>query len=211
MWDNSSDIKRIVFYGDSNTFGYDPRAFFGGRYPSNIRWTDVLAEKMKDEVEVIPRGMNGRTIPYTPYDLDAFDRMVTGLAPIDYLAIMLGTNDVLLTDNPDYAKAADKMENLIRHAKALREIKDGRCKIILMVPPLLFPGSEVGSVYQVYESQSKLMAEAYRKIIENEDVIGIDCDSWNIDLSYDGVHITEDGSLDFARLLEDELRKMLGI
>ena len=33
---------RLICFGDSNTYGYDPRSFFGGRYPG--RWTDLLAE-----------------------------------------------------------------------------------------------------------------------------------------------------------------------
>ena len=202
--------KRIVFYGDSNTFGYDPRAFFGGRYPETIRWTDVLAGKMSEELEVMARGMNGRTVPHSSYELESLDRTIKGLWPLDYIAIMLGTNDVLLTDRPDYRVAEERMRGLVRHLKT-HTIKDSTCQIILMIPPLLFPGSEVGSVYEVYEKQSKLLAEAYREIALEEGLIPIGCDSWNIDLSYDGVHITEEGSLEFARLLEDELRKIVNI
>ena len=33
--------RRVLCFGDSNTYGYDPRSFFGGRYPG--RWTDLLA------------------------------------------------------------------------------------------------------------------------------------------------------------------------
>ena len=31
--------KQIVCIGDSNTWGYDPRGFGGGRYPAAVRWT----------------------------------------------------------------------------------------------------------------------------------------------------------------------------
>ncbi len=27
---------KILFYGDSNTYGFDPRGFGGGRYPVDI-------------------------------------------------------------------------------------------------------------------------------------------------------------------------------
>lgn len=33
---------KILCIGDSNTYGYDPRSFFGDRYPEDVRWTDNL-------------------------------------------------------------------------------------------------------------------------------------------------------------------------
>ena len=33
---------RILCYGDSNTYGYDPRSYLGGRYPASVRWTALL-------------------------------------------------------------------------------------------------------------------------------------------------------------------------
>lgn len=30
-------------FGDSNTCGYDPRGYFGGRYDADSRWVDILA------------------------------------------------------------------------------------------------------------------------------------------------------------------------
>ena len=34
---------RILCFGDSNTYGYDPRGFFGDRYGAGDRWVDLLA------------------------------------------------------------------------------------------------------------------------------------------------------------------------
>ena len=52
-------MKKIVCYGDSNTFGYDPKSF-SLRYPEDIRWTGLLRDAGYD---VINMGMNGREIP----------------------------------------------------------------------------------------------------------------------------------------------------
>ena len=52
--------RRLLCYGDSNTYGYDPRSYLGGRYPKTVRWTGLLdAEGWK----VINKGENGRSIP----------------------------------------------------------------------------------------------------------------------------------------------------
>ena len=33
----------VTCFGDSNTYGYDPRSFLGGRYDPDHRWVDILA------------------------------------------------------------------------------------------------------------------------------------------------------------------------
>ena len=33
----------VICFGDSNTYGYDPRCYFGGRYDADSRWVDILA------------------------------------------------------------------------------------------------------------------------------------------------------------------------
>ena len=33
----------VIAFGDSNTYGYDPRGYFGGRYDADSRWVDILA------------------------------------------------------------------------------------------------------------------------------------------------------------------------
>ena len=35
----------VICFGDSNTYGYDPRGYFGGRYDAGSRWVDILAEE----------------------------------------------------------------------------------------------------------------------------------------------------------------------
>ena len=34
--------RRIFCFGDSNTYGYDPREPLGGRYPADARWPELL-------------------------------------------------------------------------------------------------------------------------------------------------------------------------
>lgn len=51
-------MKKILCIGDSNTYGYDPRSYIGGRYPEGVRWTSCLSDSF-----VINRGLNGMKIP----------------------------------------------------------------------------------------------------------------------------------------------------
>ena len=52
---------RILCFGDSNTYGYDPRSYFGGRYGPEERWVDLLSGLCG--AECVNLGSNGRSIP----------------------------------------------------------------------------------------------------------------------------------------------------
>ncbi len=196
-------MKKILFFGDSNTFGYDPRALFAGRYSENIRWTDIVACDMADELEVIPRGMNGRCIPASDYEIESLVRLIKANAPLDYFAIMLGTNDILLTDSPDPDRAINRMRTLMMQ---LKETIDA--EIILIIPPLMFPGCLPQSPFWKYEDASKKLGAGYRVIAEELGLRTIDASKWMVDLDVDGVHISERGSLEFAEHMKSALKSL---
>ena len=50
--------RRILCYGDSNTYGYIPT---GGRYDEHTRWPMRMAELLGDNYTVIEEGFGGRT------------------------------------------------------------------------------------------------------------------------------------------------------
>lgn len=88
--------KRILCFGDSNTWGYCPAN--GGRYSKKVRWPGRLAELTG--YEVIEEGLNGRTSifpdPLLPWGTGAsyIEACVCSHQQIDLLIIMLGTNDM---------------------------------------------------------------------------------------------------------------------
>ena len=90
---------KVICYGDSNTYGYDPRDPRGSRY--EMPWPEILAEKT--HWQVINQGENGREIPKTA---------VTFPADTDLLMVMLGTNDLLQFWSPE--AACKKMEHFLK-------------------------------------------------------------------------------------------------
>ena len=64
----------IICFGDSNTYGYDPRGYFGGRYEADNRWVDILSAATGWTIRNL--GQNG---------------------------VMLGTNDLLQGRSPEQA------------------------------------------------------------------------------------------------------------
>ncbi len=96
-------MKKVLFYGDSNTYGYDPAGFMGGRYPRSERWTTILQESLADTWEIASDGMPGRALPTTVYEWDYIRSVIRQETPLDVFAVMLGTNDLLVSGGRDYA------------------------------------------------------------------------------------------------------------
>ena len=89
--------KRILCFGDSNTYGYDPK---GGRYDEDTRWTMRLQTQLGPEYTVIEEGFNGRTCVYDDPIEGGYKSGAAYLppclmshAPLDVVILMLGTND----------------------------------------------------------------------------------------------------------------------
>ena len=180
---------RILCFGDSNTYGYDPRGFFGDRYDADDRWVDLLVKQSGHEI--INVGANGREIPRNPYAL----RLLTEHAPVDVFLVMLGTNDLL--QGTSAKEAATRMETFLNPMLPY-------CKQILLVaPPPMKRGAWVPTDELVVESIR--LAEEYKFLAEKLNIPFVDTRHWNIELSFDGVHFTEAGHHVFAENLGKEL------
>ena len=166
---------KVLCYGDSNTYGYDPRSWFGGRYDSDCRWVDILAAKTGWKIQ--NEGMNGREIP---------SAAITMPEDSDLIIIMLGTND-LLQGNP---------VERIRERMAAFLDRLPREKLLLVAPPPMKPGEWVPGPEWV--ERSIRLAEAYQSLAKQLKIRFADAGLWNVSLAYDGVHFTEDGHKSFA-------------
>ena len=149
---------RILCFGDSNTYGYDPRGFFGDRYGAEDRWVDLLAKQAGHYC--INAGTNGREIPRNPYAL----RLLNEHAPVDIFLVMLGTNDLL--QGASAKEAADRMEAFLNQPLL-------QCKQILLVaPPPMKRGAWVPTDALVAESIH--LAEEYKLLAEKLNIPFVD-------------------------------------
>ena len=179
----------ILCFGDSNTYGYDPRGFFGDRYGAGDRWVDLLAKQTCHEC--INAGANGREIPRNPYVL----RLLTEHAPVDIFLVMLGTNDLL--------QGAPAKETTARMETFLNPLLPHCKQILLVAPPPMKRGAWVPTDELV--ALSICLAEEYKLLAEKLNIPFADTRPWNIDLTFDGVHFTEAGHHAFANYITEHL------
>lgn len=92
-------MKRVLCYGDSNTWGYVP-AGLGSRFAPAIRWTGILQVKLGDTVCIVEEGLNGRTTAWEDPShpgrngAQALPGVLREHSPLDLIVIMLGANDM---------------------------------------------------------------------------------------------------------------------
>lgn len=175
----------VICFGDSNTYGYDPRGYFGGRYDADCRWVDILA--METGWTISNMGQNGREVPSA---VPAFQD------DTDLLIVMLGTNDLLQGRSPE--QAAERLEHF------LSGVSLDRSKLLLIAPPPMTLGEWVPN--QQFIDDSHTFAKCCQALAEQLGICFADAGKWDISLAYDGVHFTEQGHKNFAAGLLEELR-----
>ena len=162
---------KIICFGDSNTYGYDPRSFLGDRYPAADRWVDILAKKLG--CDAVNAGMNGREIPRYPAKFE----------PADLLLIMLGTNDLLQGNSPEEVRE--------RMRQFLSNLDFDKSKILLITPPPMKLGAWV---------PDQTLVDASKSLNFND--LGVRCvGPWELPMTFDGVHMTEEGHAMLAKYL----------
>ena len=194
--------RRLLCYGDSNTYGYDPRSYLGGRYPESVRWTALLRGYGWG---VINRGENGRCIPRGDGEIKAAVQSLCCVES-DILTVMLGSNDLLQPSSPSARKCAERMERFLAallHADGWEKSRE----ILLTAPPPMALGDWVQN--EKTTAVSRRLAECYEDTARLLNIGFADAGSWGIDLAYDGVHFSQMGHLAFAKGINKALSALV--
>jgi len=186
---------RLLCFGDSNTYGYDPRSYLGGRYPKTVRWTALLNA---EGWQIINEGENGRSIPRADWEIKTAIQVINR-AKAEALLIMLGSNDLLQCPGLTADVCAERMEHFL--GAILAETKTS--KLLLIAPLPMKPGVWVNDPRTLEESRR--LAGCYEAVAQRLGIAFTDAGSWNVALAYDGVHFSEEGHRAFAKGIQTAL------
>lgn len=180
-------VKRILCFGDSNTWGYIPAK--GTRYPYELRWTGVAAKKLDTAFTIIEDSISGRTTIYEddqkPNRCGLKNLGYTILAhfPFDLIVLFLGTNDLKFTDIGGYQRGMRDLIDTIYQAEELFQMKvpafQGEKKILLIAPPVIAPEIE----YLRPEHQLAHAASESRKLQHAAAQVAQEKGTWFLDAS----------------------------
>ncbi len=115
--------KRILCFGDSNTWGYTP--VLHTRYDEDTRWTSLLQKELGNNYSIVESGINGRTTMYDDPERDFMNGLkalgyeLIASKPLDLVIISLGTNDLKFTDAEGSSKGIDKLLEFLESANSL--------------------------------------------------------------------------------------------
>lgn len=196
--------RRLLCYGDSNTYGYDPRSCLGGRYPESIRWTGRLKEY---GWEICNEGENGRSIPCYGGEIDVAIQTLCR-TEADVLTVMLGSNDLLQIPRPSSAECAGRMERFLSTLLQADGWSSSR-KILLIAPPPMALGAWVSDAETI--AVSRRLSECYENVARRLEIAFADAGGWGIGLTFDGVHFSEAGHLAFAKGIGQMLSALCSI
>jgi lysophospholipase L1-like esterase len=197
--------RRILCFGDSNTYGYDPRSYLGERYGPDIRWPGILAAE--PDWEVLNCGENGREIPHIESALLEVDGLLDRCGRLDCFAVMLGTNDLLKEPGFTAEDAAARMEILLERVLRHPRIAENRTAVLLIAPPPMRPGTWVTELRM--QEQSARLGVFYMELARRQGIAFVDAGMWDVPVVFDGVHFSPEGHRTVAAVVGERLEQLL--
>ncbi|CAN5899598.1 SGNH/GDSL hydrolase family protein [soil metagenome] len=208
-------MKRVLLYGDSNTWGYAPGS--GVRFAEGVRWSGVLAQALGDEVRVVEEGLNGRT---TVFD-DPFEHGKNGKTylqpclashrPLDLVVLMLGSNDLKHRFGLSAFDIGEGMRSLAELVLASKAgLYETEPQLLLVAPPHLNPEG-LGEAFEGGVEKSRDLARYYLQVAEELSCHFFDAATVVASSPLDGVHLGEQAHRDLGVALAEQVRRLFAL
>jgi len=210
-------MKRILCFGDSLTWGYDPANRI--RFEEDCRWPCVMQKILGDEYKVIEEGQNGRTIATE----DPAEGEKNGLtyivpcleshAPLDCMIIMLGSNDCKRKFSYSSMDIAGEMQIMLEKILSYNRFKcNDKIRLILVSPPYIsdaIKDSWLGDSFG-YENAGKLTEELpswYEQLAGMYGCTFVNAAEHVKVSDVDGVHLDQEGQRELGRVLAEVIKQ----
>ncbi len=209
-------MKSILCYGDSITWGYNPKD--GTRFSYWERWPGILQTELGESFRVIEESVPGRTTNFdSPYLPDRNGRKSLPLVleshmPIDLFILMLGTNDLWKALNLSASDiAASSMSLIWTVQKAMAGPGSGVPQILLIAPQPLGTLSPFMKFYfEGRAAVSRSLAREYKKAAGITGCHFLDAAKYAGSSNIDGVHLDAAGQRELARGVKKSVLSILG-
>ncbi|UEM24746.1 SGNH/GDSL hydrolase family protein (plasmid) [Skermanella mucosa] len=218
--------KRIMVYGDSNTWGYVPvESGPTTRYPEDVRWPGVLRAALGPGYEVIDEGLSARTTdlpdPTLPQisgaGLDGSAYLPAAIAshlPLDLVVIMLGTNDLKKMFNRSPLRIAlgvGKLADIVNQSKGGVGTSYPAPRVLILCPPPLgtVAPPERAERFAGGIEKSKALPAYYEAVAEAAGAGFLDVGTLTATDGVDGIHLTAAAHRAIGNGVADKVRTIL--
>lgn len=210
-----SDIKNILCFGDSNTYGLIPGNI--GRYDRNTRWTGLLQKKLGEDHFIIEAGCSGRTTMHDDVSRlykngsKSLLQIIQDNSPIDMIVLMLGTNDLKKVYEPTPEKLGRGIETLVDIIENSSDSNFGKIIKLLIVSPLHLEDDVWKKKYDVDFDEksvevSRNLTKVYKDIAKKHKSYFIDASSVTKVSNKDCQHLNEEGHRKMAEAIYDVIK-----
>jgi lysophospholipase L1-like esterase len=212
-------MKRILCYGDSNTWGTAPMKSGDDvhRYEPHIRWPGVMASGLGADWTLVEEGLGGRTTVHDDPIEGIHKNGKTYLQPcleshwpLDAIAVMLGTNDLKykFSLNPeDIAAGAGVLLYMIN---ALVPPWTAKPKVLLICPPPAFAAGWLAPIFIGADEKARKLAPLYKIYADRFGAAFFDAGTVAKCSPVDGVHLEAADQQAIGRAVAAEIKKLVG-
>ncbi len=214
--------KRILCYGDSNTFGFIPLT--GRKYTKKERWTGILQELLGPDYKIIEEGLCGRTtVLDDPFDSNRNGRKmivpsIQAHYPLDLIIIMLGSNDMKKVFNMgacDIARGAGILVKMVIDWTKEKSDTSTPARILLVSPTHISKAivtSSFGEEFEYLESHEKSLqlASRFQMVAEELGVGFMDAALAAKPSEEDGLHLSNEGHKNLANVFAKRVKEIVG-
>ena len=200
----------ILCFGDSNTYGFTPD--WKHRYGRDIRYPGVLQALLGDGYYVAEDGLVGRTAAFPDENragrsaLETLPLSIESHGPVQYIILMLGTNDCKIDKTRSAEDVGAGMDKLVRLVIGMLP---AWTKILLVPPPPLGPSAPQRD--PEYDAQSLAVSQGvaaqYQMIAEAYGLRFLDAGTVTQMSALDGEHLDPDGHKKLAAAIADIVRR----
>lgn len=208
--------KRILCFGDSNTWGFSPE----DGHRMDQRWTRRL-NPAGFETEILEEGLNSRNAvcrdPHMPEKCgyDSWKMMLMSHKPLDAVILMLGTNDLKSTYHCSARYIANGLREYVREWMNPTLYEGTAQPALLVVSPILLSGKlpelegEGGGFNEYSRKQSLLLWDEVKASLAPYPVTLLNAADFARASDLDGLHMDEDNHAKLAAAISRTLENML--
>lgn len=205
-------MKKILAFGDSNTWGFVPGTTTMERYSANKRWTKVL-DNMCNNAYIVEEGLCGRTTAYDDTRIDGRNGLkelckILQRDEYDGIILMLGTNDcksaLNLTEKEIAYGAKQCIDEILKHIS---------CSSVLLMSPILlkedvYKPDKDPEFNQTSVLVCKKLKDEYKKLASEENISFLAASEFAIASDIDCEHMDAAGHKDLALAVYKKLSQM---